>query len=91
MPPVTSPVPVVTLYGRSNCGLCDEAEAILRALGKQLSFTLELTNIESDPALVDRFLLTIPVVALDGREIARAPIRRPSLESALRAALSTAR
>jgi len=91
MPPVTSPRPVVTLYGRSNCGLCDEAETMLRALGTQLGFTLELTNIESDPALLDRFLLAIPVVAVDGREIARAPIRRNSLEAALRAALAPAR
>lgn len=83
--------PLVTLYVRSNCGLCDEAEAILRALSQPLGFTLEVANIESDRVLLDRYLLAIPVVALNGREIARAPIRRNSLEDAVRAALAPAR
>ena len=79
--------PVVTLYGRSNCGLCEEAERMLRAINRDVAFTLRSVNIEADPILLDRYVFAIPVVVVGEVEIARAPLRRGSLENALRAAL----
>lgn len=77
----------VTLYRRNGCGLCDEAERLLRRLGPALGFEVESVDIEADEALHCRYLLEIPVVAVAGREIARAPIHATALEDALRAAL----
>jgi glutaredoxin len=81
--------PTITLYGRSNCGLCDEAERMLRAMSDEFGFTLETVNIESDAALLDRYVFAIPVVAIGEVEVGRAPIRRAALEDALREALGT--
>lgn len=81
------PTPRVTLYGRPGCHLCDAAEATLRKLAPTLRFSLMTVDIEEDAALLQRYMLEIPVVAIDGREIAFAPIDPRQLESALREAL----
>jgi glutathione S-transferase len=57
----------LVLYGRPDCHLCDEARAGLEALRADgLSFELEEVDIESDDALLRRFLERIPVIELDG-------------------------
>ncbi len=75
--------PVVTLYGRPGCHLCDDAEGELRRLAPELGFELELVNIEADDELHRRYLYEIPVVTLDGAEVAKAPIRGNVLEDRL--------
>lgn len=79
------PPPVVTLYTRAGCHLCDEALRLLRELSPRLGFTVEAVDIETDDGLHRRFMFEIPVVAVDGEVIAQAPIRARMLESALRA------
>ena len=81
--------PVVTLYGRARCHLCDEAESILAALRGEhgFRFTIEKVDISTDRALTEQYDWAIPVITCNGRELARAPIRRDALEDALRAAL----
>jgi glutaredoxin len=61
--------PVVTLYGRPGCHLCDDARAVLVPLAAQLGFALEEVDIEGDDDLHRRYLERIPVVALDGEEL----------------------
>lgn len=79
---------VVTLYRRPGCGLCDEAEELLRQLTKRLQFAIEAIDIEQDEALHRRYLLEIPVVAVGGREVARAPLYGPALADVLAEALA---
>jgi glutaredoxin len=55
----------LVLYGRSGCHLCDEARAVLERLGHPF----EEVDIETDDALLSRYLERIPVVALDGSEL----------------------
>lgn len=76
--------PTVRLYGRAGCHLCDEAEALLARLAAETGFALEKVDIEHDPALEYRYQWAIPVVELDGVELARAPLRADALEEALR-------
>ena len=83
--------PVVTLYGRPGCHLCDEAETLLRDLAERLGFELVLTDIESDDALLERYVFDIPVITVHGDEIARAPISPRTLEATLAATLQAAR
>lgn len=61
---------VVTLYGRPECHLCDEAREILGELVAAAG-DLELVevNIETDEELHARFLERIPVVEVDGRVV----------------------
>jgi hypothetical protein len=70
-----APLPDLILYGRPDCGLCDEARDLIRALLHErgnagLSVpTLTEIDIESDPDLERRFLATIPVVELSDRRL----------------------
>ena len=59
----------VTLYGRPGCHLCDDARAELLRICAAHPFRLEEIDIESDDALLRRYLERIPVIALDGEEL----------------------
>ena len=83
--------PVVTLYGRDGCHLCDEALAVLRRLERSLGFGVEVVDIEGDEELLGRYVFAIPVIAVGEREVARAPITAATLEDGLRAALAESR
>jgi glutaredoxin len=61
--------PVVTLYGRPGCHLCDEAREAIVAVGEELGgLELREVDIEGDERLLSSYLERIPVVAL-GDEI----------------------
>ncbi len=82
-------LPDVVLYERDGCGLCQQAAELLARLAPKLRFTLSRVNIETDDDLLKRYVLEIPVVAVGGREVARAPIRSAAaFEEALRSAIA---
>ena len=54
----------ITLYGRPGCHLCDDAREVLDRVGEPY----DEVDIESDDALLARYLERIPVVAVDGAE-----------------------
>jgi glutaredoxin len=58
------------VYSRPGCHLCDEAMARLRALQPELGYTLTEVDITGDDELHKRYLERIPVLVLDGEEIA---------------------
>ena len=70
-----TPLPDLILYGRPDCGLCDEARDLLRALLAERAAAglptpaLQDTDIDTDPALQREFFATIPVVELGGRRL----------------------
>jgi glutaredoxin len=55
----------LVLYGRPGCHLCDEARTVLERIGHPF----EEVDIEGDDELLARYLVRIPVVALDGAEL----------------------
>ena len=59
----------VTLYGRPDCHLCDEARAALERVRVTHPFSLDEVDIETDDELFKRYLERIPVVVLDGEEL----------------------
>lgn len=78
------PSPLVRLYARPDCHLCDQARAELERLRVgALSFELEEIDIESDEALHARFLERIPVVELDGEIVSELFFDANALISAL--------
>ena len=77
----------VTLYSKSECGLCDQAEEMLRRLGKTIPLEIEIVDIESDPALYERYWARVPVVVAVGEEIGAAPLEEDLLQKALSAAV----
>ena len=65
------PSRLVKLYTRPDCHLCDEAREGLRALRSEgVEFELEEIDIQSDEALLRRYLERIPVTELDGQIVA---------------------
>ena len=78
------PLPLVTLYARPECHLCDEARAgleCLRAAG--VDFELDEVDIESDEELHRRFLERIPVVELDGEIVSELHLDADGLRARL--------
>jgi thiol-disulfide isomerase/thioredoxin len=59
----------ITLYGRPGCHLCDQVEQRIRRVGEQYPLVLRVVNIESDPRLLEKYMLTIPAVEIDGEEV----------------------
>jgi glutaredoxin len=55
----------VRLYERAGCHLCKDAYRALVRLG----LGVERVDIERDPALVDRYALRIPVLAVGESEL----------------------
>jgi Glutaredoxin-like domain (DUF836) len=70
-----APLPDLILYGRPDCGLCDEARDLIHALfderartGRPIPTLIEL-DIEADPVLERAFFTSIPVVELGDRRL----------------------
>jgi hypothetical protein len=70
-----APLPDLILYGRPECGLCDEARDLLLGLLDERrrhdlpTPALTEIDIESDADLERRYVATIPVVELGGRRL----------------------
>lgn len=80
-----SPVSIL-LYERPGCHLCDDAEQLLLRLGRRYPLTLQKIDITTDPDLVRRFDVRIPVIVVAGALELDAPIDARSLEQALKTA-----
>jgi glutaredoxin len=57
---------VVTIYSRLGCHLCEDAEATLISLQNELSFDIEVIDIDKDPELVNLYSDQVPVIHIDG-------------------------
>ncbi|MBX0357470.1 glutaredoxin family protein [Halobacillus sp. Nhm2S1] len=55
----------VILYVKEDCGLCDEVKDLLSLFEVQVV----LVDIESDPALLEKYMLEIPVLKIDEEEL----------------------
>jgi Glutaredoxin-like domain (DUF836) len=64
---------------REGCHLCDQALALLRALGHEP----ELIDVDSDDRLHDLYDWRVPVVLLDERVVAEGKITGEQLERAV--------
>ncbi len=60
---------VITMLGRPECHLCDEALAELRPLAEAAGARIDVVDIERDDALLKAHLERIPVILVDGREL----------------------
>ena len=61
-------LPLVKLYARPDCHLCDEArEGLERIRADGVDFELEEVDIDGDDVLHRRFLERIPVIEVEGR------------------------
>ena len=76
-------MPTVTLYGRPDCCLCDEARELLEAVRADVPFELIERDIEQDDDLLRTYLERIPVVVIDGEEAFELEVDEPELRRRL--------
>lgn len=72
-------MPRITIYSKPGCHLCDRAKELIERCRVRVEFTLEIVDISQDPALLERYGQDIPVILLDGVEIARHFVRERNL------------
>ncbi len=62
------PEPLVVMYSRKTCGLCDKARAAILEERERSPFRFEEVFIDGDDGLQRDYGLRVPVVVVDGRE-----------------------
>ena len=73
----------VVLYSRPGCHLCDEARAVIEAVGREVAFAMEEIDIESEDGLIRDYGLRIPVVTVDGQELFEIAVDADALRAAV--------
>ena len=58
--------PLVTVYSRSGCHLCENAEVTLDGLKEELDFNLEIKLIDSNPELEKLYGYEVTVIHING-------------------------
>jgi glutaredoxin len=79
--------PVVTVYSRQGCHLCAEAERLVAVVAAGRA-EVRVVDVDEDPVLVERYTVRVPVVAVDGVEVAELVVDAEAVERALARALS---
>lgn len=74
----------IELFTRERCGLCAAAEDIVRAEAGRAE--VRLVDIDRDDELVRRYHVRVPVVVIDGREVAEGQVRPGQVRAALKRA-----
>ena len=59
---------VVTLYGKPDCHLCEEARAVVATVRRERPFELREVDVSIDPGLNREYGERRPVVEIDGEE-----------------------
>ncbi|MGE0557826.1 MAG: glutaredoxin family protein [Burkholderiales bacterium] len=76
--------PVLTLYSRHYCHLCDEMLAGLQSMQSVLGFELTVVDVDSQPALEAVYGERVPVLAHGQRELCHYRLDRPAVTEYLR-------
>ncbi len=59
----------VRLMERPDCGLCEEALVGLRRLSRATRLDIERVDVTKDPALLDHYVMRVPVLVVGGAEL----------------------
>jgi glutaredoxin len=62
-------VPLLTLYGKPGCHLCDDARKTVERVRAEHPCELREVDVSLDPELNREYGERIPVLALDGEEL----------------------
>lgn len=70
---------LITIYSKPGCHLCDRAKVVIDRCRAKAEFAIEVVDISQNPELLQRYRDDIPVILLDGNEIARHFVRERKL------------
>jgi glutaredoxin len=65
----TVPIPIVTVYSRPGCHLCDVVKQQLETIRRDMEFHIEERNIDEDASLRERYNDDVPVIAVNGEDV----------------------
>jgi glutaredoxin len=74
---------IITLYTRQRCSLCEKAKQAILELKEDYIFTLEEIDIDKSDELTELYGIMIPVVQLDGEEVAFGIINKNDISKRL--------
>lgn len=80
----SAPGPRITLLDRAGCHLCEQAATVIDQVATERGVDWVRTDIDGDPDLLARHAERVPVVLVDGHEIAHWHVTAAQLRSALR-------
>ena len=75
---------LLTLYGRSNCHLCEDMERALRDVDNVDIFELSIVDIDADPLLAEKYGKFVPVLMAGDTEICHYFLDPQALQSYFR-------
>lgn len=61
---------VISFYTRKRCPLCEKAKKTILELKEEFNFSLEEIDIDESDELTELYGIMIPVVHIDGEEVA---------------------
>ncbi|MDQ0244679.1 glutaredoxin [Bacillus fengqiuensis] len=73
----------VIMYTKTGCPLCEKAKRVLLELQDEHPFRLQEVDIYQDDALLEKYQLMIPVVVIDGEEVAFGQIQKVEIRKRL--------
>ena len=56
----------ITIYSRTGCHLCDDAQKILESMQEELNFDIEVIDIDESAELIKLYSDQVPVIHIDG-------------------------
>ncbi|MCZ0756536.1 glutaredoxin family protein [Anoxybacillus sp. J5B_2022] len=74
---------IVNLYSKIDCPLCEKAKAVLQELQQEWNFQINEIDIYENDALLEKYQLMIPVVEVDGEELAYGLIHKDFIRKRL--------
>ncbi|MBU6486929.1 MAG: glutaredoxin family protein [Burkholderiales bacterium] len=75
--------PLLTLYSRAWCHLCEEMLTELEPLVRAFGAGVEVVDVDADPALVERYDELVPVLVYEGVELSRYRLDAERVRAAL--------
>ncbi len=75
----------LTLYSRAWCHLCDDLYAELAPIAAEFGVTVDVIDIDADPALEVRYNELVPLLCFNGTEISRYHLDAPRVRETLKA------
>ena len=74
---------LVTLYIKPDCNLCQQVSRVISDVARRRRFRLAIRNILDNSGEFEKYAEAIPLVLVDGQEIARYRLTGHDLEAAL--------
>jgi hypothetical protein len=74
----------LTLYSKPGCHLCDEMKHVIETVAARVPLSMDVIDITTDPELLARYGVEIPVLLIDGKKVAKYRVSAEELERRLR-------